>query len=129
MIQQPAGLQPITSSYSNTIGTHRRRNVFILQAAKKKTKSSGGGGGKSRFGGAAMEPCPCGSEESYSVCCGKIHRDIKAFQSATAEQVVRARYSAYSKKQVKCLFYFCARYILFFWGYIFQEKKRNAISR
>ena len=76
--------------------------------AKKKTKSNKAPAKGSSFGGAAMEPCPCGSEETYSKCCGKLHSDINAYKSATAEQVVRARYSAYAKKQVrkknKCIF-------------------------
>jgi len=33
-------------------------------------------------------------------CCGKIHTDLSAYASATAEQVVRARYSAYAKRVV-----------------------------
>ena len=50
-----------------------------------------------------MEPCPCGSSLTYSSCCGKLHKDINAFKSATAEQVVRARYSAYATKQPEFL--------------------------
>jgi hypothetical protein len=75
-------------------------SIIALNAKKKPTKknrSPGGGGG---FGGAAMEDCPCGSSETYSACCGKVHKDVNAYKSATAEQVVRARYAAYSKKQV-----------------------------
>jgi len=74
-----------------------------LFASKKKKKkrpasntSQGGGGG---FGGAALEPCPCGSQETYAACCGKLHQDVNSYRMATAEQVVRARYSAYAKKQ------------------------------
>ena len=33
-------------------------------------------------------------------CCGRLHRDVKAYADATAEQVVRARYSAYAKREV-----------------------------
>ena len=33
-------------------------------------------------------------------CCGRIHNDPSVFASATAEQVVRARYSAYSRREV-----------------------------
>jgi SEC-C motif-containing protein len=33
-------------------------------------------------------------------CCGKLHKDVNAFALATAEQVVRARYSAYAKREV-----------------------------
>lgn len=52
------------------------------------------------FGGAAIEKCPCGSGLGYMNCCGKLHREIKAYADATAEQVVRARYSAYAKREV-----------------------------
>ena len=33
-------------------------------------------------------------------CCGKLHSDPSAYASASAEQVVRARYSAYAKREV-----------------------------
>lgn len=33
-------------------------------------------------------------------CCGKIHSDEKIYANATAEQVVRARYSAYAKREI-----------------------------
>lgn len=36
-------------------------------------------------------------------CCGKIHKDPKAYAAASAEQVVRARYSAYSKREVRTM--------------------------
>jgi hypothetical protein len=83
-----------------------RQPIEVLFAAKKKKKSRKSSAGtasssSSSFGGISMEPCPCGSEDTaYANCCGKLHRDVNAFSSATAEQVVRARYSAYAKKQV-----------------------------
>lgn len=52
------------------------------------------------FGGAAVSPCPCGSGLGYMKCCGVIHKDPKAFSMATPEQVVRARYSAYAKREI-----------------------------
>jgi hypothetical protein len=61
--------------------------------APKETKNTG-------FGGAAVVPCPCGSGLGYMKCCGKIHKDPKAYAAASAEQVVRARYSAYAKRDV-----------------------------
>jgi hypothetical protein len=89
--------RPTTVSFS--------RSSSLLQATKKKkssntksNKASGGG-----FGGAAMEPCPCGSSETYSQCCGRLHKDVNAYKSATASQVARARYSAYAKKQAEFL--------------------------
>jgi len=45
-----------------------------------------------------MEMCPCGSQKSYAECCepivtGKIN-------APTAEQLMRARYSAYAKQEI-----------------------------
>ena len=74
-----------------------------LSAKKNTAKSKAGGSGGGGFGVAALEPCPCGSSESYSRCCGKLHKDVNAYKSAKAEQVARARYSAYAKKQADFL--------------------------
>ena len=79
------------------------RDIFCLFAKKgskarskiKGTKPSSG------FGGAAVEECPCGSGLSYSKCCAKLHTSTEAFAEATAEAVVRARYSAYAKREVR----------------------------
>lgn len=77
-----------------------------LQAKKTSSLKKSGVNKKIRntstsgFGGAAMENCPCGSDFGYMKCCGKLHRDNKAYADATAEQVVRARYSAYAKREV-----------------------------
>ena len=80
------------------------RTVLEAKQKKKKratrntvgnrTKSSGG------FGGAAVEDCPCGSNIGYMKCCGKIHKNAQSYGEATAEQVVRARYSAYAKREI-----------------------------
>jgi UPF0225 domain/SEC-C motif len=76
------------------------RTFMAPLGAKKPSKPKVGGGG---FGGAAQEPCPCGSTETYSRCCGKIHKDVNAYKLATAETIARARYSAYAKKQADFL--------------------------
>mmetsp|Transcript_11384 Transcript_11384/g.24650 ORF Transcript_11384/g.24650 Transcript_11384/m.24650 type:complete len:246 (+) Transcript_11384:116-853(+) len=75
--------------------------------AKKSSKQKKPGSNKknkyastSGFGGAAMAPCPCGSALGYVKCCGKFHKDANAYAEATAAQVVRARYSAYAKREV-----------------------------
>ncbi|GAA3005006.1 YchJ family metal-binding protein [Kitasatospora albolonga] len=39
-------------------------------------------------------PCPCGREAAYGACCGPLHRGEKA--AATAEQLMRSRYSAFA---------------------------------
>ena len=79
-----------------------------LFAAKKKTKDKRATRNKigkrvsstSGFGGAAVEACPCGSGLGYMKCCGKIHKNADEFAAATPEQIVRARYSAYAKREV-----------------------------
>lgn len=69
--------------------------------AKKKSRRTGAKEAKTfGFGGKATEPCPCGSGLGYMKCCGKLHKDAQAYADATAEQVVRARYSAYAKREV-----------------------------
>lgn len=69
---------------------------------KRATRNTVGNRTKSAtgFGGAAISPCPCGSQSAYMKCCGLLHTNAKAYADATAEQVVRARYSAYAKRQV-----------------------------
>jgi SEC-C motif-containing protein len=63
--------------------------------SKNKSRPSTSG-----FGGAAAEACPCGSDTTYTKCCGKLHKNLFAFQKATPEQVVRARYTAYAKREI-----------------------------
>lgn len=74
----------------------------ILEAKKtvKSTKAKVTSSPSSGFGGAAVKFCPCGSGISYMKCCGKLHSDENVYATATAEQVVRARYSAYAKREV-----------------------------
>jgi len=77
----------------STSGTNSATRATRNKAGKRTASASG-------FGGAAVEDCPCGSNLGYMKCCGKIHKDASAYASATAEQVVRARYSAYAKREV-----------------------------
>jgi hypothetical protein len=70
------------------------------KTAKVPKKTKGTTSPSSGFGGSAIEPCPCGSGNGYMKCCGKLHTDETAYAAATAEQVVRARYSAYAKRVV-----------------------------
>ncbi|WP_108665700.1 YchJ family protein [Euzebya rosea] len=46
-------------------------------------------------------PCPCGSDDRYDACCGPLH--LGARQAATAEQLMRSRYSAYATDDVDYL--------------------------
>jgi SEC-C motif-containing protein len=41
-----------------------------------------------------QENCPCLSGEQYGQCCGRFHRG--AAEAATAEQLMRSRYSAFA---------------------------------
>jgi len=47
------------------------------------------------------EPCPCGSEKSYQECCEPLH--MGQARAKTAEQLMRSRYSAFSKGLVEYL--------------------------
>jgi SEC-C motif-containing protein len=49
-----------------------------------------------------MDICPCGSNLAYDECCGPVIAGERS--AATAEQVMRARYSAYVKKEIGYLF-------------------------
>ncbi len=42
----------------------------------------------------SSDPCPCGSGDAYGSCCGPIH-ERDAGLGTNAEQLMRARYSAY----------------------------------
>lgn len=44
--------------------------------------------------GSLQQPCPCGSGTTYDACCGRLHRG--AARAATAEELMRSRYSAYA---------------------------------
>ena len=46
-----------------------------------------------------MTACPCGSENDYASCCEPLITGVKPAE--TAEALMRARYSAYAKDQVK----------------------------
>jgi Uncharacterized protein conserved in bacteria len=43
-----------------------------------------------------LTPCPCGNPTGYTRCCGPLHEGAAA---ATAEQLMRSRYSAYVLKR------------------------------
>lgn len=45
--------------------------------------------------------CPCGNLASYAKCCKQIHRDPA--KALTAEQLMRARYSAFSSANLRFL--------------------------
>ncbi|MGW4467981.1 YchJ family protein [Micromonospora sp. NPDC004704] len=42
----------------------------------------------------STRPCPCGSTRTYGDCCGPLHRGETT--AATAEQLMRSRFSAFS---------------------------------
>jgi SEC-C motif-containing protein len=45
-----------------------------------------------------MSDCPCGSGRNYSECCEPLHNGAQA--AASAEALMRSRYSAYVKGQI-----------------------------
>lgn len=49
-----------------------------------------------------VRPCPCGSGTPYDACCGPLHRG--ASLAATAEQLMRSRFSAFAVGDVDHLF-------------------------
>ena len=101
-------LSPSPSSATLNVGNqhHHCKTSLLPLHAKKNSKPKKGASNKNKnlstagFGGAATAPCPCGSNLGYMKCCGKLHKDPKVFAEAAAEQVVRARYSAYAKREV-----------------------------
>lgn len=48
------------------------------------------------------EPCPCGSGAVYQICCGPLHHGER--HAATAEDLMRSRYSAYALGDADYLF-------------------------
>lgn len=49
-----------------------------------------------------MTGCPCGSEAPYAACCEPLHDGVR--DAATAEELMRSRYSAYAKGLADYLF-------------------------
>ena len=47
------------------------------------------------------DPCPCGTGREYAACCGLLH---DGEQAATAEELMRARYSAFVRGRDAYLF-------------------------
>ncbi|MBF0255135.1 MAG: YchJ family protein [Gammaproteobacteria bacterium] len=48
-----------------------------------------------------MSPCPCGSGSEYDACCGPLIRGERS--AATAEALMRSRYSAYALVEIEHL--------------------------
>jgi uncharacterized protein YchJ len=96
----PGGLPSSSSSKTTTTTTTA---LFATKKKKKKRPTSAGASAGGGFGGAALEPCPCGSGETYTQCCGRLHKDSNVFRQATPADVVRARYSAYARKDADFL--------------------------
>ena len=82
----------------------KNKKVKKKRPGSSSAAATGGGGGKGGgFGGAALQICPCGSGSSYNDCCGKIHSDMNIFRRASPSDVVRARYSAYARRDADFL--------------------------
>ena len=48
-----------------------------------------------------MSTCPCGSEKAYDACCGPL---IAGAPAATAEALMRSRYTAYVRGEIDYIF-------------------------
>ncbi len=48
-----------------------------------------------------IEHCPCNNAATYADCCEPLHKGVR--KAETAEQLMRSRFSAYSKGQVDYL--------------------------
>ena len=94
----------ISTNHLYIKSTKLRSFQTALYAKKKKraTRTSIGNRTKSAsgFGGAATEPCPCGSKLGYMKCCGRLHKNEDEYAKASAKEVVLARYTAYAKREV-----------------------------
>lgn len=87
-----------------TLSTQQQSSaLFATKKKKKKAGKKQAGPSFGGFGGGAMETCPCGSGETYSNCCSKIHKNVQNFRKAAAQDIVKARYSAYAKKNPEFL--------------------------
>ena len=93
---------PTINSSTNLCAKKQKKKTSNRATRNKMGKRTASASG---FGGAAVEPCPCGSGLGYMKCCGKIHKDPDAYAAATPEQVVRARYSAYAKREVSVILF------------------------
>jgi SEC-C motif-containing protein len=93
-------LQNFQGHQSNAVVNSNARNPLPPLFARKKTPKARASGSTAGFGGAATEPCACGSGLGYKKCCGELHQDADAYAAATASQVVRARYTGYSKRVI-----------------------------
>ncbi len=49
-----------------------------------------------------MNNCPCGSAKNYTECCEPVIKGVRPAE--TAEQLMRARYSAYTKAEMDFIF-------------------------
>jgi len=86
---------PTSSSTTSLFAkSKKKKSRATRNTVRNRTKSATG------FGGAALESCPCGSTLPYSKCCHILHSDETAFSLAKPEAIVRARYSAYAKREV-----------------------------
>ena len=50
----------------------------------------------------SIEKCPCGSDKDFQSCCSRIHSDLK--NALSAEELMRARYSAFVKQNIEFLY-------------------------
>jgi len=91
----PVGLKSASFKLVTLYAKKKKKSKRAVRtSAGNRIKSSSG------FGGAAIELCPCGSGVGYMKCCGTLHNNAVAYANAKAEAVVRARYTAYAKREI-----------------------------
>ena len=77
---------PATMRITDTgTGPYRlvRHNALVAKRGARRTAADD-----------STRPCPCGSVQAYGDCCGRLHRGETT--AATAEQLMRSRFSAFS---------------------------------
>ena len=97
LANQLSGMQVLAFVVSGSRSTPTTSQLPAKRKGRSSVQKTSAPGG---FGGAAKEDCACGSQQPYDQCCGVLHRDPAAYAAASADQVVRARYTAYAKRVV-----------------------------
>ncbi|GLC38899.1 hypothetical protein PLESTB_000459600 [Pleodorina starrii] len=81
---------------SSLLGAFSQRSVAQKHCRISVSVAAGFGFGKKDN----SKSCPCGSGLEYQACCQRYHKSLTV-QAPTAEAVLRARFSAYAKKEWK----------------------------
>lgn len=94
------GAKRFHAHHQQLLCADKQASSTTLSAKRRRAVSAGSVMG---FGGTAKDPCACGTGIPYAKSCGVLHRDVAAFAAASPDQVVRARYAAYSIRAIDFL--------------------------